>query len=72
LLQSNDPHELAIGLIAASGRRPIEILARGSFTLEEKLPSYLKPGYFVQFRGQAKKREYDVAEMSEQSTELGY
>ncbi|MCV3214505.1 telomere resolvase [Plectonema radiosum NIES-515] len=62
LLQSSDPHELAIGLIAASGRRPIEILARGSFTLEEKLPAYLKPGYFVQFRGQAKKREYDVAE----------
>jgi hypothetical protein len=62
LLQSNDPHELAIGLIAASGRRPIEILARGSFTLEEKLPAYLKPGYFVQFRGQAKKREYEVAE----------
>jgi Telomere resolvase len=62
LLQSTDPHELAIGLIAASGRRPIEILARGSFTLEETLPAYLKPGYFVQFRGQAKKREYDLAE----------
>jgi len=62
LLQSSDPHELAIGLIAASGRRPIEILARGSFTLETKLPSYLKPGYFVQFKGQVKKREYEVAE----------
>ncbi|MBD2608378.1 hypothetical protein H6G81_28630 [Scytonema hofmannii FACHB-248] len=62
LLQSNDPHELAIGLIAASGRRPIEILARGSFTLETELPTYLKPGYFVQFKGQAKKREYDLAE----------
>lgn len=62
LLQSNDPHELAVGLIAASGRRPIEILARGSFTLESELPQYLKPGYFVTFRGQAKKREYDTPE----------
>jgi hypothetical protein len=62
LLQSNDPHELAVGLIAASGRRPIEILARGSFTLEEELPKYLKPGYFINFRGQAKKREYDTPE----------
>ncbi|MGI8501143.1 MAG: protelomerase family protein [Hassallia sp.] len=62
LLQSKDPHELAVGLIAASGRRPIEILARGSFTLEENLPAYLKSGYFVQFRGQAKKREYDTPE----------
>ena len=60
LLQSDDPHELAVGLIAASGRRPVEILARGSFTLAIKLPPYLKPGYFVNFRGQAKKRDYDI------------
>jgi len=65
LLQSNDPHELAVGLIAASGRRPIEILARGSFTLESELPEYLKPGYFVNFRGQAKKRDYEDTERAE-------
>lgn len=62
LLQSNDAHELAVGLIAASGRRPIEILARGSFTHPEKLPKYLKPEYFLNFKGQAKKREYDTPE----------
>ena len=60
LLQSDDPHELAVGLIAASGRRPVEILVRGSFTLAVKLPPYLKSGYFVNFRGQAKKRDYDI------------
>ena len=62
LLQSEDPHELAVGLIAASGRRPLEILARGSFTLANELPDYLKPGYFVNFKGQAKKRDYDTPE----------
>ena len=62
LLQSDDPHELAVGLVAASGRRPVEILARGSFTQATELPEYLKPGYFVNFRGQAKKRDYDVPE----------
>jgi hypothetical protein len=54
LLQSNDAHELAVELIAASGRRLIEIVARGNFTLEQDLPEYLKPGYFVRFSGQAK------------------
>ena len=62
LLQSDDPHELAVGLVAASGRRPVEILVRGSFTQATELPEYLKPGYFVNFRGQAKKRDYDVPE----------
>lgn len=71
LLQSNDPHELAIGLIGASGRRPIEILARGSFTLESNLPDHLKPGYFVNFRGQAKKREYDVPEEERTEYRIG-
>ncbi len=60
LLLSNDPHELAVGLIAASGRRPVEILARGSFKLATDLPEYLKPGYFLTFKGQAKKRDYDI------------
>ncbi|WP_051469891.1 protelomerase family protein [Fischerella sp. PCC 9605] len=60
LLLSDDPHSLAVGLIAASGRRPVEILARGSFTLAKELPEYLKHGYFVNFRGQVKKRDYDM------------
>jgi hypothetical protein len=60
LLLSDDPHELAVGLIAASGRRPIEILVRGSFAIASNLPDYLKPGYFVNFKGQAKKRDYEM------------
>jgi Telomere resolvase len=62
LLLSEDPHELAVGLIAASGRRLVEILARGSFTLAVDLPDYLKPGYFVKFKGQVKKRDYGMPE----------
>jgi hypothetical protein len=62
LLLSDDPHELAVGLIAASGRRPIEILVRGSFAIASEIPPYLKPGYFVSFKGQAKKRDYDMTE----------
>jgi Telomere resolvase len=62
LLLSDDPHELAVGLIAASGRRLVEILARASFTICNDLPESLQPGYFVNFKGQAKKRDYDIAE----------
>jgi hypothetical protein len=50
LLESSDPHELAIGLIAATGRRPHEILARAKFTPIEG------EAYQVQFEGQGKKR----------------
>jgi hypothetical protein len=50
LLESADPHELAIGLIAATGRRPHEILARAKFTAIEG------KAYQVQFEGQGKKR----------------
>lgn len=50
LLESSDPHELATGLIAATGRRPHEILARAKF---EAIPN--KP-YHVLFSGQGKKR----------------
>jgi TolA-binding protein len=50
LLASEDPHELAVGLIAATGRRPHEILARGKFTPIEK------ESYQVNFEGQGKKR----------------
>ncbi|MBD1804080.1 hypothetical protein H6F98_01140 [Microcoleus sp. FACHB-SPT15] len=50
LLESADPHELAVGLIAATGRRPHEILARAKFVPVEGQP------YQVQFEGQGKKR----------------
>jgi Telomere resolvase len=50
LLESDDPHELAVGLIAATGRRPHEILARGKFTVIEG------ESYQAMFEGQGKKR----------------
>ncbi|WP_193200597.1 protelomerase family protein [Nostoc sp. MG11] len=50
LLASDNPHELAVGLIAATGRRPHEILARGKFTPVEG------SAYQVVFEGQGKKR----------------
>jgi Telomere resolvase len=71
LLLSDDPHELAVGLIAASGRRPVEILVRGSFALALNLPEYLKPGYFVNFKGQAKKRDYDMPEEERADYRIG-
>jgi molybdopterin converting factor small subunit len=71
LLLSDDPHELAVGLIAASGRRPVEILIRGSFKLISDLPNYLKPGYFVQFKGQAKKRDYEMPEAERTEYRVG-
>ena len=50
LLESSDPHELAVGLVAATGRRPHEILARAKFAPVEG------QAYQVQFEGQGKKR----------------
>ncbi|MGH7999410.1 MAG: protelomerase family protein [Brasilonema sp.] len=50
LLTSDDPHELAVGLIAATGRRPHEIIARAKFTAIKDKP------YHVMFEGQGKKR----------------
>jgi hypothetical protein len=50
LLESNDAHELAVGLVAATGRRPHEILARAKFAPVEG------QGYQVHFEGQGKKR----------------
>ncbi|MHC5779778.1 protelomerase family protein [Nostoc sp.] len=50
LLASVDPHELAVGLIACTGRRPHEILARGKFT------AIAGVAYQVMFEGQGKKR----------------
>lgn len=50
LLASDDPHELAVGIIAATGRRPHEVIARAKFTPVEGKP------YHVNFEGQGKKR----------------
>ncbi|NJM20826.1 MAG: hypothetical protein HC874_24935 [Richelia sp. SL_2_1] len=50
LLSSDDPHELAVGLVAATGRRPHEILARAKFTPIDG------EEYHVTFEGQGKKR----------------
>ncbi|MBW4549282.1 MAG: hypothetical protein KME25_33475 [Symplocastrum torsivum CPER-KK1] len=50
LLESADPHKLAVGIIAATGRRPHEIIARAKFAPIEG------QAYQVQFEGQGKKR----------------
>ena len=50
LLASDDAHELAVGLIAATGRRPHEIIARAKFSAVKDKP------YHVMFEGQGKKR----------------
>jgi uncharacterized coiled-coil protein SlyX/cell division protein FtsB len=50
LLASEDPHELAVGLIAATGRRPHEIIARAKFAVIKDKP------YHLLFSGQGKKR----------------
>ncbi len=50
LLASDDPHELAVGIIAATGRRPHEVIARAKFSPVEG------KGYHVMFQGQGKKR----------------
>ena len=50
LLESEDPHELAVGIVAATGRRPHEVIARAKFYPVEGKP------YHVTFEGQGKKR----------------
>ena len=50
LLASDDPHELAVGIIAATGRRPHEVIARAKFSPVEG------KAYHVMFTGQGKKR----------------
>jgi hypothetical protein len=50
LLESEDPHELAVGIIAATGRRPHEVIARAKFYPIEGKP------YHAMFEGQGKKR----------------
>src|SRR4028118_733788 len=50
LLASDDPHELAVGIVAATGRRPHEVIARAKFSPVEG------KSYHVMFEGQGKKR----------------
>ena len=50
LLWSDEPHKLTVGLIAATGRRPTEILSTAKFTKIED------EKYGVLFEGQLKKR----------------
>ncbi|MFN6567235.1 protelomerase family protein [Dendronalium sp. ChiSLP03b] len=50
LLDSNDVHKVAVGLIAATGRRPHEIVARAKFA------PIKGEAYQVMFTGQGKKR----------------
>lgn len=71
LLASDKPHELALGLIAASGRRSVEILARGKFSPVKNLPEHFHPDYSVMFRGQAKKRDYGVSEVERTEYPIG-
>lgn len=59
LLVSNDSHELAVGLIAATGRRPHEILVRASFKPvkegELSYPEHQPETHWLTFEGQGKK-----------------
>lgn len=54
-LESQDEYELSAGLIAASGRRAVEVWRLGEFTKTED-------PYTVTFKGQAKRRDYDIPE----------
>lgn len=58
LLNSTDPWENAVGLIAASGRRPFEIMIGANFQSVDNSPEYLPHSeYSVQVDGLAKKRD---------------
>jgi hypothetical protein len=72
LLQSNNPHELAVGLIAVSGRRPIEILSLAEFNKKKSFKDMpagvldkakdLNIDYYVNFSGQAKRGDNTLEE----------
>lgn len=66
LLQSSEPSDLVIGIAAATGRRTIEVLQIGKFSVEKSEPdSYLSEvdsRYVFRFRNPAKKRNYGVSD----------
>ena len=66
LLTSDDYKELAVGIIAATGRRPSEVLLRGDFT-PAKTTDLLFPEnqpitHWLMFSGQVKKRRNTATE----------
>jgi hypothetical protein len=69
LLLSDDPNELAVGIIGATGRRPHEVLVRGSFYPIKKedlqFPENQPESHWAMFSGQGKKRgkakDYPIA-----------
>lgn len=67
LLTSDDYRELAIGIIAATGRRPSEVLLRGSFTPAPPsvltFPENQPVTHWLLFSGQLKKRRNTAGEV---------
>ena len=64
LLQSSEPSDLVIGIAAATGRRTIEVLQIGKFSVERGEPDSYLAGvdsrYVYRFKNPAKKRNYGV------------
>jgi len=57
LLNSNDPWELGVGLIAVSARRPFEIVINGNFQSVDNPPQYIiYKEYAIKLDGLGKKR----------------
>lgn len=63
-LESEDAYEMSAGLIAASGRREIEIWRLGSFKAIDGKP------YSVSFKGQAKRKDYGLPDSEKPSYEI--
>lgn len=62
LLNSSDPWELGVGLIAVSARRPSEITLMGNFESVDNPPEYIvHKDYAVKVNGLAKKRDKNPA-----------
>lgn len=67
LLRSSDPCDIAVGLMAATGRRSIEICYIGKFSgfKPEQCPEWMpvgNPAYMLSFANPAKKRDWDLPE----------
>ena len=66
LLTSDDYKELVVGIIAATGRRPSEVLLRGDFTPAKAtdliFPDNQPITHWLMFSGQVKKRRNTAAE----------
>ena len=67
LLTSDDYRELAVGIIAATGRRPSEVMLRGSFTPAQSsvlsFPESQPLTHWLLFSGQLKKRRNTASEV---------